>query len=238
MTGGNTEQSFDRKLLSILLAAREFAVSRGVTSASYRLVPSFHSQLHPDAVLFHFGFPEDWVELYDENAEFRRHDPIADFVISAGEPMSWQQAIDAQNLTDEQAAFVEAMRAHGVEHGMAVPVYGPQGREAYVTFSFGRKLREEDADVIAEITAYAVKLHNRIVQLTESTGDVAPTFSKREKEVLVWIARGKSNSDIATILGVSSATVGTYVRRIFGKLGVHNRMAATIKGLRYGIVRL
>jgi DNA-binding CsgD family transcriptional regulator len=48
----------------------------------------------------------------------------------------------------------------------------------------------------------------------------------REREVLTWIARGKSNAEIGAILGISSATVGKHLEHIYPKLGVENRTAA------------
>ena len=48
----------------------------------------------------------------------------------------------------------------------------------------------------------------------------------REREVLDWLARGKSNSEIGDILGISSATVGKHLEHIYPKLGVENRTAA------------
>ena len=52
-------------------------------------------------------------------------------------------------------------------------------------------------------------------------------LSKRENEVLHWIGAGKSNREIAAILGLSIGTVGKHVQRIFHKLDVENRTAAT-----------
>jgi DNA-binding CsgD family transcriptional regulator len=51
-------------------------------------------------------------------------------------------------------------------------------------------------------------------------------LTPRECEVLFWLARGKSNAEIATILGIQSATVGKHLERIYPKLGVENRTAA------------
>lgn len=225
-------------LISILSDARKFARSNGVTSASYRLVPAFHSQLGKDAVLFHFGFPDAWVALYDHDHEFRQHDPIADYVMRIGETRTWKQAVAEQDLSPEQAAFVRSMTDHGLIDGWAIPIYGPHGREAYVTFSFGRKLIDEDAKRLESLISYTAALHNRIVALTQREWGTITRLSRRENEVLTWVARGKSNTDIATILEISTATVGTLMRRIFYKLQVNDRMAATLKGLQHGIIRL
>ncbi|MHA6334566.1 helix-turn-helix transcriptional regulator [Qipengyuania sp. CAU 1752] len=232
------DPGIDHSLKKMFLGARNYALDHGVQSASYRIVPPLHSQLHEDAILIHYGFPDEWIALYDDDPEFRQHDPIADFVISAGKVMSWSEAIEAQTLSPEQEAFVAAMHEHGLIHGIAAPIYGPRGSEAYFTFSLGREITDIDAPLVEELITFATTMHRRITNLAETRADDVPQFSKREKEVLVWIARGKSNLDISTILGVSNATVGTYVSRIFQKLGVNGRMAATIKGLQLGIFRL
>jgi DNA-binding NarL/FixJ family response regulator len=56
-------------------------------------------------------------------------------------------------------------------------------------------------------------------------------LTPREAEVLYWIAQGKSNPDIATILGSSVRTVHKHVEHIFQKLGVETRNAATLSAL-------
>jgi DNA-binding NarL/FixJ family response regulator len=54
----------------------------------------------------------------------------------------------------------------------------------------------------------------------------ARRLSAREMEVLNWVARGKSNSEIAALLNLKTATVKKHLERIFPKLGVENRTAA------------
>src|ERR1041385_902365 len=56
-------------------------------------------------------------------------------------------------------------------------------------------------------------------------------LTPREAEVLLWIAQGKSNSDIGTILGCAENTVKVHIARIFEKLGVENRNSATVRAL-------
>ena len=50
--------------------------------------------------------------------------------------------------------------------------------------------------------------------------------TRRENEVMHWIAEGKRNHEIATILDLSSRTVGKHLEHVFEKLGVENRTAA------------
>jgi DNA-binding response OmpR family regulator len=53
-------------------------------------------------------------------------------------------------------------------------------------------------------------------------------LTHREAEVLVWIARGKSNRDIGEILGLSPRTVNKHLEQIYVKLGVENRASAAV----------
>ena len=57
-------------------------------------------------------------------------------------------------------------------------------------------------------------------------------LTRREAEVLVWIARGKSNRDIGEILGLSPRTVNKHLEQIYAKLGVENRASATAIAIR------
>ncbi len=56
-------------------------------------------------------------------------------------------------------------------------------------------------------------------------------LTPRVAETLLWSAQGKTNGDIATILGISEATVKKHVLEIFAKLGVETRTAASLCAL-------
>jgi DNA-binding NarL/FixJ family response regulator len=58
------------------------------------------------------------------------------------------------------------------------------------------------------------------------------TVTDREAEVLLWIARGKSNRDIAEILDLSPRTVNKHLEQIYAKLGVENRTSAAALAVR------
>jgi DNA-binding CsgD family transcriptional regulator len=51
-------------------------------------------------------------------------------------------------------------------------------------------------------------------------------LTRREREVLSWVSRGKTNKEIAAVLGVEPSTVRKHLENAFDKLGVHTRTAA------------
>ena len=64
------------------------------------------------------------------------------------------------------------------------------------------------------------------------------TLSRREREVLAGLSRGRSNREIARALSLSEETVKTYVSSLLAKLGVQDRTQAAIFGLQHGVVAL
>ena len=56
-------------------------------------------------------------------------------------------------------------------------------------------------------------------------------LTPRVAETLLWLTQGKTNSEIASILGNSESTVKKHVLEIFDKLGVETRTAASLRGL-------
>jgi DNA-binding NarL/FixJ family response regulator len=56
-------------------------------------------------------------------------------------------------------------------------------------------------------------------------------LSPREAEILFWVAQGKTNSEIGTILQISPATAKKHLENIYAKLGTENRTSATLLAL-------
>lgn len=56
-------------------------------------------------------------------------------------------------------------------------------------------------------------------------------LTPRAAEALLWVAQGKANLDIASILGITESTVKKYVQEMFRKLGVETRSAAAVRAL-------
>jgi len=56
-------------------------------------------------------------------------------------------------------------------------------------------------------------------------------LTPREAEVLFWVARGKTNDEIATVLGIGLTTVKKHLESTYSKLGVENRTTAAAMAL-------
>ncbi|MDG5489040.1 LuxR family transcriptional regulator [Sphingomonas sp. BGYR3] len=225
------------RITRVLDLCREEILARGAAMISYHFAAAFGSQTGDKVILSQFGFPEPWIERY-RDPDFRRHDPVTEFIMQAGRPMRWDAATAAQTLNADQQAFLDAFRALGVPAGVGIPLFGPNGRDAYCGIGFDRDLVPGDRMMIGRMVAIAQMGHRRVVELLTDRGEEPVRVSARESEVLHWMARGKSNADIAVILGLSPATVDTFVRRLYDKLGVNDRISAIVRALSEGLVRV
>jgi DNA-binding NarL/FixJ family response regulator len=85
-------------------------------------------------------------------------------------------------------------------------------------------------------------IETRLRRHQQHARDFKPDFSStrpllklgltpRAAETLLWLCQGKTNSDIATILGITESTVKKHVQEVFEKLGVETRGAAAVCAL-------
>lgn len=207
----------------------------GADKFSYHFTPTFASQVSDETQIMSRGFSVEWMDLY-ESADFRRTDPIPDAVMKAGHTISWDEALERVEQTAEIRAFIAALREHGITNGFGVPLFGPDNRDAYGAFGFTKGYTPTEEQIVA-LTMVGRLAHDRVCQLVAlEEGNVV--LSRRETEVLGLIAIGKSNSIIAQLLGISPETVSTYVKRIYAKLGVSDRVGATVKALKLRLVTI
>jgi len=85
-------------------------------------------------------------------------------------------------------------------------------------------------------SALAPGVASRLVERLR--GDADAHVSDREIEILMLVAQGQSNREIARQLHISDSTVKAHMLHIFDKLGVADRTAAVTTALRRGIIRL
>nr|WP_083361569.1 helix-turn-helix transcriptional regulator [Mesorhizobium sp. LCM 4576] len=63
-------------------------------------------------------------------------------------------------------------------------------------------------------------------------------LSIREKECILWVARGKSSWETGKILNISHNTVNFHIKNAMRKLGVSSRTSAAIKAINTGVIEL
>jgi len=89
--------------------------------------------------------------------------------------------------------------------------------------------------VLRLLSASSGDQHLLLMEVKRSTASAADLealgLSRREAEVVFWVAQGKTNREVATILALSPLTVRTHLEHVYKKLGVETRTAATVRAL-------
>jgi DNA-binding NarL/FixJ family response regulator len=99
-----------------------------------------------------------------------------------------------------------------------------------------RVVHEGDALLSPSITRRLVEDYAARTDPLEPPEEVLEALTPREREVLVLVARGLSNSDIARRLVVTEATVKSHVGSILMKFGLRDRVQAVVFAYEHGIV--
>ena len=101
--------------------------------------------------------------------------------------------------------------------------------DAVVSPRITKRLLEEYAHQLPDLSSGA--------QEDGAVPTILDGLTGRELEVLVAVAEGLSNVEIATRLFVSEATVKSHVGRVLAKLGLRNRVQAVVLAFQTGLVR-
>lgn len=135
--------------------------------------------------------------------------------------------------------YNEFFRKYDIKYQMVVPIsHHPSTLTGIVLNRQGKDFSERDRLMLNLLAPHIVKAYDNTLAVSSiqrnvriSTEDRIETMdglTPRESEVLLWLARGKSNAEIALILTIAIDTVKKHVMRIYQKLGVENRTAAAL----------
>ncbi|MER9664478.1 LuxR family transcriptional regulator [Mesorhizobium sp. M0159] len=183
------------------------------------------------------NYPDGWRERYFQ-AGYDAIDPIIKKSRKHVAPFRWRDPCSDSGVSQVERRFFDDAAAFGLMTGVSVPLHGPGAKLAIVSFT-----RPYDKIIASRTVNYfhtaALFFHIKaeIFNRSNLTNQI-PDLSRREKECILWVARGKSSWDIGRILGVSKNTVDFHVKNVMRKLDSSSRTAAAIKAMSFGIIDL
>jgi LuxR family quorum-sensing system transcriptional regulator CciR len=181
------------------------------------------------------NYPEGWAEWFDEQS-LGATDPVhrASNISSVG--FAWSELPEMIALTAQDQRVLDLARRQGLGEGFTVPAHVPG--EAHGSCSFARaaggQVSDQDPSLLQLVGAFAFEAARRMrrVRLAPS-----PVFlTDRQRECVVWAARGKSDWEIARILGISHDTVIEHLRHARERYGVGKRTLVAIHALFDGTI--
>ena len=122
-------------------------------------------------------------------------------------------------------------RALGIEDGLCLWLTVPgEARLHRIGFAASRRGRFRKRDVLVlELLAPHLRQLYRHAAVRRAPFGATEGLTGREREVLLLVAQGKRNHEIARLLWLSPATVRTHLEHVFDKVGVNTRAAAVAR---------
>lgn len=208
----------------------------GAVRMSYHHLPPIGAQGFSDTVtLTTDGFPPNVVERY-RSRDYHKIDPVIRLALQATHPFLWSDAFKLPNLSEAEKAYVDEAISENLGDGVAIPVFGPMGRNGYNGMGFGKGNPPFCERVVAELQICAQATHLQYCRMLMARSPSPISLSAREREVLLQLSHGRSKPQIAEASQLSQNTVDTYVRRIFDKLGVSDRTTAILRAMALGLI--
>jgi DNA-binding NarL/FixJ family response regulator len=96
----------------------------------------------------------------------------------------------------------------------------------------------EMVDAVKQVAGGKHVLDPRLGPIAEQGDTVRPQLTTRELEVLQFIVHGKSNKEIATVLGLSANTIAVHRANLMQTLGIHNTAELVVYAIREGLVNI
>lgn len=186
------------------------------------------------AVRIH-NYPDGWATWFDEQS-LGGSDPVhrASSMTSVG--FAWSELPEMVALTKKDLHILKLARRNGIGDGFTVPAHVPG--EAHGSCSFARTTGEcmsgEHLPLLQLVGAFAFEAARRMRRVRFAPAPVRLT--DRQRECVMWAARGKSDWEIARILGISQETVIEHLRNARDRYGVGKRTLLAIHALFDGTI--
>jgi LuxR family transcriptional regulator, quorum-sensing system regulator BjaR1 len=199
----------------------------GFSSFLITEMPPTGSNLETSIILN--GWSRVWFDRYMEQG-FYKHDPMAQRTRESAQPFFWSE------VGVEHAAAKRVMSEAaecGLRDGFSVPI-GPAGEQSCVTMG-GERL-EIPPRARRALHLMSIYVHERARVLRRNLAPLAgeprsACLTAREREVLTWVARGKTDWEIGEILNIAQTTSTSHMQNVCRKLGATNRAHAVAIGI-------
>jgi LuxR family quorum sensing-dependent transcriptional regulator len=205
----------------------------GINSFCFNFLPT-PEQSFQDVLLAN-RLPFGWLKLYQEQ-QFMHDDPSLRHCRRTRRPYRWFK--DALYDADREPRALEVVQRafdFGLLDGIVVPVASGGNQVGHVWMGGTTvSLPEGHQPALHLMALYAF---DRVRCLHQKYPEERPSITPREREVLKWVAVGKSAWEIGEILNISKRTVDEHTQTASRKLGAVNRAQAVAIAIRERLIQ-
>jgi len=177
------------------------------------------------------ALPQEYFRRYSE----RRYDRYSAIVRHMGEtnlPFRWDEVPVDQETDPLGYSILGEARDFGIRSGWSIPVYRQGALRGFATVT-SASVVERSPDLF-QFHLMTLCAHARVQDLRHALGAI--DLHVRERDILGWLASGKSLDEIARVLGVSYRSAATDLAGAGMKLGTSNAVQTIIEAVRRGLI--
>jgi DNA-binding CsgD family transcriptional regulator len=188
------------------------------------------------------NYPTQWEERYTAQNYFTV-DPLYELFKKSNKLFSWSWDQQKENLSPIQKKFFWEANDFGVDAGVGIPILSPNGGFSIVSLcskyidekEIEKYSKEKEKDLII-----ASLIHHQATLALKTKVQKYQDFrlTDRELETLYWLSQGKTNYEIAMILGLKREGIVQRLRSIYTKMNVHGRVDAVKIALQAGLLSI
>ena len=177
------------------------------------------------------NYPAAWVEYFDAQ-RLGPSDPVHRASHMTGVGFPWSRLRGLIQLTARDREILDQARKSGIGDGYTVPAHIPGESAGSCSFatSAGHATREDRLYVAQLVGGLAFEAARRLVAIRSPLPD-RPQLTDRQRECVYWAARGKTDPEIASILGISHETVILHLKQARARYGVYKRTQLAVHAL-------
>ena len=181
--------------------------------------------------------PEAYLHIYEEIGGIYI-DPIAYLTTLRPRTFRWTEGLSQISLSPIQNAQLEIARKFGIKDGISSSVISEKPYISAISwysdsYTLVSDVFQKSGHILDTITKAIVQKYEYFLCDIE-----IPSLTPRERDVLSWVARGKTSIDVSEILDISAHTVDSHLRAILLKLNAPSRSNAVAKAITYRIITL
>ncbi len=182
--------------------------------------------------------PQEYLDRCEEKNYVVR-DPVVTELRKTVRPFAWSDVMKRRNLSRSDRRIIEEAREFDVNDGLIVPIVTLSGTLS-VFSPCGRNpdLSPDARRAVELISLYSHQALKRKLLEQNRHKEAHTPLTPREREVMRWVAAGKSDIEIADILSISPATVTLHVEHAKRKLDAFRRTLAVVKAVRCGEITI
>lgn len=208
----------------------------GVNAWTYTVIRNCEGCFAPRYVT---TYPEEWTAHYIEN-DYVATDPTIHAVAGGLRPVLWEELETSPAMTRRGRKMFKEARAFGLRSGVTMPIHGPGNGYTVFGASFDRSEKDiarQWPEIRAALQLVVLGAHDGALMLWRTASDKESIhLTDRERDCLLWTARGKTTYECAAILRLSEDTVRFYLRAVMDKMGVHSKHHAVVKAITLNLI--